>query len=181
MARKYTDEQRAEAVRLFIEVGPSEAARRLGMPEPTVALMGKRAGAKSNAHGSMRAANLMRAEIFRQRREELAAQMLDKVRDALVRMDEPHVEFAGKDATRVVYPKAPAGAFRDYAAAAATLMKEIRLERGESTERVEQRLPDLVRDDQERTILRGILIAELERRGEVLEALPAGEEHGSQP
>ena len=38
--------------------------------------------------------------------------LLVKAKDALERMDQPHIEFKGKDATQVTYPKAPASASR---------------------------------------------------------------------
>lgn len=64
--------------------------------------------------------------------------MLDRVLDALARMDEPHIEFVGKDGDQVTYPKAPAAAFGTYASSVATLIKTYRLEMGESTSKPEQ-------------------------------------------
>jgi ABC-type branched-subunit amino acid transport system ATPase component len=48
-----------------------------------------------------------------------------------------HIDFKGKDATEVTYPKAPAAAFQQYATSAAILIDKFRLEGGEVTERTE--------------------------------------------
>jgi hypothetical protein len=69
----------------------------------------------------------------------------------LKRMDEPHVDFKGKDADRVVYPVAPAAAVQNYATSAAIMLDKYRLEVGEATARTESFSG---MDDHERAALR---------------------------
>ena len=44
--RSYSEEERETALRLFVEVGPAEAGRRLGIPNKTVGTWARRAGLK---------------------------------------------------------------------------------------------------------------------------------------
>lgn len=42
--REYTEEQKAKALRLYVEVGPCEAARRTGIPKASIIRWAKAAG-----------------------------------------------------------------------------------------------------------------------------------------
>jgi transposase-like protein len=72
--RSYTQEQRAEALKLYQEVGPSEAGRRLDIPNATIRQWAKRAGASSARAEHVAAAVRGRATGTRTRvrREDLA-------------------------------------------------------------------------------------------------------------
>jgi hypothetical protein len=87
--------------------------------------------------------------------------------DALARRNQKHLEFKGKDATGVTYPKAPAAAFLADAQSLDTILKNIRLEEGGVSARTEMTLvKDAIRDDHERDILRAAIERELADRGE---------------
>lgn len=91
----------------------------------------------------------------------LQKQLLEKLRDALDRMDEAHLEFfpTKDDVMERTYPKAPANAFKAYAQAFATLFKEYRLEVGEATDRPETttRILDEVKGDHEREAIKRMI------------------------
>lgn len=109
---------------------------RPGMPElVTDAAKKQMAAAQAAVESSYwtQEASKARQQVLRTTLREL---LLLKACDALARMDEPHIDFKGKDAFQVTYPKAPAGAFKQYADAAATLLDKYRLEMGEDTSRV---------------------------------------------
>lgn len=72
-----------------------------------------------------------------ERRERIRLLILEKAEDVLNRMDEPHVDFKGKDAAQVTYPKATSGDVRNYAFTFGILLDKYRLEMGEATGRVE--------------------------------------------
>jgi hypothetical protein len=97
---------------------------------------------------------------LRLQRNMIRTDLLDRIQDALHRMIEPHLEFFPvRDAViPQTYPKAPAVAFRAYAQAFATLMKEYRLEVGEATDRTDNttttRILDEVKNDHERAALK---------------------------
>ena len=178
--KRFTDEQKAEALRLYQIVGPTEAARRLKIPASHIRMWATRAGIGGTAGDALReellgsaaeeglttkagigghlltteqidtisairrAEALAALEASRARqtrlREEVRELLLVKAKDALERMDQPHIEFKGKDATQVTYPKAPASAFQSYATSAAILLDKYRLEVGEATSRAEVEL-----------------------------------------
>lgn len=156
--REYTAEEKAEALRLYVEVGPCEAARRLGMDKRLVSKWAKKTGVatvatQKNLEG-VEAAEAKAAHL----RGKLKGLLLEKAVDLLGRMDEPHIDFKGKDVEQVTYPKAPASACASYATAAGILIDKFRLENGEVTGREEVVTVDAV----DREIQR--LESELNRR-----------------
>jgi len=84
-ARRYDDAEREEALRLYVELGPAEAARRTGIPAGTVRSWAVRSGATGDrtakATASVEAARLSwaqrRAEI-KTRAGEAAAGFLER-------------------------------------------------------------------------------------------------------
>lgn len=76
-ASKYTDVQKAEALRLVEEVGQSETSRRMGIPKGTICTWAKRAGVKSHAANIAREAHEHNAARNALRRQTLAAKLLD--------------------------------------------------------------------------------------------------------
>jgi transposase-like protein len=156
--RTYTAEQRQAALELYREHGPGEAARRTGIRRGTISMWAKRGGVTVTRNEQTRAAVEAAQLHFKEKRERLRQQMLDKALDALERMDEPHVEFVGQGGRKVKYPKAPAGAYRNYATSMAILVDKLRLELGEATSRDESIRKDRVDQEVER------LLAEMDRR-----------------
>src|SRR5437773_8581297 len=65
--RSYTSEQRVEALRLYREVGPAEAGRRLDIPPGTVRKWAQRAGA-SAPRAARIAAAVKAAQLSRDQR-----------------------------------------------------------------------------------------------------------------
>jgi len=134
---RHTEDEKAEALSLYVDLGPAEAARRSGVSPLTISSWARRAGLHTNAPTKTKEATealIIRAQSMR---EELKIRMLHKALDLLDRMDAPHVEFKGKDANPVTYPIAPAGAVQNYATSVAILLDKYRLESGEATERTE--------------------------------------------
>lgn len=132
----YTDEQKAEAVRLYVEIGPDEAATRVGCDRRTIyRWLGRYA--TFVADEKKEATRLETVARHQAKRDEVRELLLDQTLDALHRMKEPHIDYRGKDSDRVEWETAPAGAFKDYATAAAILIDKYRLEMGESTSRTE--------------------------------------------
>lgn len=170
--------------------GPVEASRRTKVPERTIrgwafeqglkapegtdreaAKVAEVAAVIAGGEPKVTAADVEEARLTIEEKAKLKRQiirhdLLEKIHDALRRMDESHLEFFPLKDTlaQATYPKAPANAFRAYAQAFATLFKEYRLESGESTDRTEQtqRILDVVHDDHERQLLKRVLDMALE-------------------
>lgn len=139
MPRTYTDDEKQEALLLYVDHGPAEASRRSGINALTISSWAKRSGLHTNAVVKTKEATealIARADSMR---VELRVRMLAKALDLVDRMDAPHVEFKGKDANQVTYPVAPAGAVQNYATSVAILLDKYRLEVGEATTRNESR------------------------------------------
>ncbi len=133
----YTPEQKAEALRLYAEVGPSEAARQTGIPKSTVESWARRTGARTVATEQTRAATeAVRAESLATR-ERIRSKVLQRADRVLDRMVEQYEEFVGKDGDHAIYKEPPGDALRNMAIAFATLLDKYRLEMGESTARAE--------------------------------------------
>lgn len=134
----YTEEQKAEAVELAQEVGTSEASRRTGASATSIKRWTADAGLTDQTKREKTEAAREQLAIQRaKKREDLRNLLLDKALDLLGRMDEEHKDYRGKDVTAVYWDKAPSGATKDYATAAAILIDKFRLEMGEATGRTE--------------------------------------------
>ena len=157
---KYTDEQRQQALDLYVDVGSAEASRRLDIPARTIRHWATQADLAQARGQKTEAARAMLAIRHAEMREELRARLLEKALDALDRMDQIHYDYKGKDAKKVEYEVAPSGAFKDYATGAAILIDKYRLEMGETTSRVHHEGTD----DIDRSVRN--LVAELERRSQ---------------
>lgn len=134
----YTDEFKAEAVALAIQHGAAAAARQVDVNAGTIrSWMSRTPGVATDVHRTIEDAR----ETARQRREaareELRTLLVTKAVDLVKRMDEEHVDYRGKDADQVSFPKAPPQACQQYATAAAILLDKFRLEMGEATGRTE--------------------------------------------
>lgn len=132
----YTDEQKAEAVRLYLEVGPDEAAKAIGCSRRQVYRWLGRHGVTPKKPEEQRADTELR---HFQRREELRDLLLDQALDMLHRMNEMHVEYRQEDGKpeEVVHVVPAPKDCQSYAVAAGILIDKYRLEMGESTSRTE--------------------------------------------
>lgn len=133
----YTDQQREAALAAYVEHGSAEAARRLDIPARTIRYWANQAELTQARAEKTEAAREMLALRHAEMREELRVRLLEKALDALDRMDATHIDYRGKDARKVEWDVAPAGAFKDYATGAAILIDKYRLEMGEHTARAE--------------------------------------------
>jgi transposase-like protein len=149
----YTPAEKAAAIKQLTEFGLAETWRRTGISKPTLSLWGKRAGLTFDT-SKTEAATAQHEARQAELRVQLRVMLLEKAVDLLERMDAPHVEFKGKDADRVEYPIAPAGAVQNYATSAAILIDKYRLEMGEVTGRTETQSVTGGLNDDERARLR---------------------------
>ena len=172
MARTFTDEEKQEALLLYVDVGPAEASRRTGISPLTISSWAKRSGLHTNAVVKTKAATEALIAKADSMRVELRVRMLAKALDLVDRMDAPHVEFKGKDANQVSYPVAPAGAVQNYATSIGILIDKYRLEVGEATGRYESR--DITGTLSDRDL--DAAIREAEQIGSGLRGAPAPEE-----
>lgn len=134
---RYDDDQKREAVELALEYGKAEAARRTGISAGTIGSWCSREGLATVATERTKAATEAAKDRREQKREQLRTLLIEKAVDLVERMDEPHIDFRGKDANQVTFPKAPAQACQHYATSAAILLDKFRLEMGEVTGRTE--------------------------------------------
>jgi transposase-like protein len=132
---RYDDDTKARAVALAVEHGPTEAGRLTGVKPGTIRSWCSRSGVATEAAERTAAATDAAKARRETKREELRTLLIEKAVDLVNRMDEEHIDFRGKDAGRVTFPKAPAQACQQYATAAAILLDKFRLELGESTDR----------------------------------------------
>jgi len=132
---KYTDEQRTEALALYVEHGTAEAARLFGVSPRTIRRWANEEGLAAARDKTLTDAGERLKVRHETMREELRVRFLESALDALDRMTEEHVDYRGKDATRVTWPMAPAREMKDYATTAAICVDKYRLEMGETTDR----------------------------------------------
>lgn len=153
MARRtYTPKQRQEALTLYALEGPSAVEDQLGIPKSTVVDWARTAGIRT-VRNERTAEAVEAARLDRElTREHLRNLMLEKAVDLIGRMDEEHIDFKGKDADEVVYPKPSPAGCQSYATAAAILLDKFRLEVGEVTGRTETRTSDHLDREIERLV-----------------------------
>jgi len=132
---KYTDEQRTEALRIFEEQGAIAAAEAIGCHRSVIYDWYRRAVSadieKTEEEQRVEAA-YQKAIRLRARRR-----MLTRIDNLFDRMDEPHIDFKGKDVIKVTYPTASSGDIKNYVTSVAILIDKYRLEMGEATDRTE--------------------------------------------
>lgn len=131
----YTDEQREEALKVYAEVGPSEAERQTGINKKTITSWAKRVGLKTSvAHNMAEAVEASRLKR-EQKKELLIDEMLDEARNAVRDMS---ATVTVGDITMKTPPKDR----QALASAAGTLIDKIQLLSGEATSRNETTTPD---------------------------------------
>jgi transposase-like protein len=129
--RKYTAEQKAEAMKLYQEAGPGEAARCLHIPMPTIASWSRRAGIQTDAPNSVKAAIEMARLSREQKRELLREKLLDQALSLVGDMDGT-VLLITKKGEQLKLPASPSDK-KDLAKAMRDVVETFRLEVGEST------------------------------------------------
>lgn len=135
--RTYTNEEKAEALALYAAEGPTAVQRHLGIAKATVSNWARANDVRTVRNERTAAATEAIRLDREQTRERLRDEMLRRALDLLDRMDQEHIDFRGKDAKRVTYPKPSASGCQAYATAAAILLDKFRLEVGEVTGRTE--------------------------------------------
>jgi len=135
----YTDEQRTEALRIFEEDGAITAAETVGCNRTQIYRWHKAHVAQHIEKNE----DELRAEDAYQQAIRLRARrrMLSRIDDLFDRMDQPHIDFKGKDADQVTYPTASSTDIRNYVTSIAILIDKYRLEMGEATGRIETVAP----------------------------------------
>jgi transposase-like protein len=123
MRPTYTDEQRAEALALYADVGVSEAARRTGIPAGTIASWANRAGIQPEANENLRAAVEARRLTWAERKTALATRLGEIA-------DQAAEQLAAKIAANEL-------SGRDLIAALTALIDRTQLLTGEATARTE--------------------------------------------
>lgn len=77
MATNWSEDQKAEALRLHVEVGPCEASRRTGIPRETISSWASKEGLGSVVEGSIACAIEAAKTRRSERKAQLAADLLD--------------------------------------------------------------------------------------------------------
>lgn len=134
----FTDEQRAEAIRIYNENGATKAAETTGCSRQTIYTW-IRAHLSSDVEKSEE--ELHELDIYHQHlRLRAQHRILERIDDLFDRMDQPHIDFRGKDANQVTFPTAGSGDIKNYVTSIAILIDKYRLERGEATSRTHAKI-----------------------------------------
>lgn len=100
MARRvYTEEQKADALRIYEVEGPREAARQTSIPRGTIGDWAKQTG--------------IRTVGTEKRRANLKYRLVEEAHYLLDRIHEPQTEFVGQKGEQVEYPQASASVARN--------------------------------------------------------------------
>ena len=136
---KYTDEQRAEALVLYVEHGTAEASRRTDIPRRTIRHWANHEGLAAARDLVLTEGGERLAKTYKVMRAEARVLMVEKITDLLERMDQPHVEFkvAGNEIHEVTHQIASSGDVKNYASAMKLILDSFRLEMGETTDRTD--------------------------------------------
>ena len=152
----YTDQQRAEALDLYLQHGTAETARRLNIPKRTVRHWANQAQLAAARSQALDEGGKILAKTHAVMREELRVLLLEKTVDLLERMDQPHTEYkaAGSDIHKLEHEHATSSDVKNYASSIKDLLDKYRLEMGEATSRVYARheIGDDVDSELRRTI-----------------------------
>lgn len=143
--QRYTQQQRDEALALFVEHGPAEASRRTGIPDGTIASWAHRAGIASEAPERVAPANAQRQATIATRKAALAERMLTKAEQILAQLDaqliEKHVKVVSMgsqngsevEIVEVTYDRPPTADQKRIVDAVAVLVDKLQLLTGEAT------------------------------------------------
>ena len=130
----YTEQQKSDAVALYVEHGAAEAARLSDINVRSIRRWAKAADVSADRDKNLTDAAERLTKQSTAQRAAIRVDLLDRIADVLKRMDEPHIDFRGKDATQVEWPTATSGDVKNYAVSFGILLDKYRLEMGEATE-----------------------------------------------
>ena len=139
MAQQHTPERRAQALGMIEDYSLGDISRKLGIPKSTLSRWVQQAGLGTSRVEKVRAAVAATHAANEERRAELRGLLLEYAVKLMRRMDDPHIDFKGKDVQEVTFPVAPAAACQHYATSVGILIDKYRLEQGEVTGREEVR------------------------------------------
>lgn len=144
MTSKYSDDLKARALELYAEHGPAEAHRMLRddgheIPKGTLFGWAHRDGVHGGDSSQTKAATEKARARMESKRIAIAEWLLDQASELLDRMDEEQIDFRGKDADKVVFPRANAKDVQSLAIAAAVCIDKSQLLAGEATAINEER------------------------------------------
>ena len=139
--KSYSEAEKANALAVYVEKGPREAARETGIPARTIGRWAARQGLSTEVQAKTAKATATAREQAALRREKLRMLLLDKAVDVLERMDAPHKDFKVvgvgdhvSEIREVHYDLPTPGGVKDYAIAVGVLIDKYRLEMGETTD-----------------------------------------------
>lgn len=101
MSRRYSEAEKAKALDLFVEIGPTKAAAELGIPKGTVAAWARKDGIKTQVSVKTRARIEARTLTLQERRAKLAQNLLEDAERlrADVYAEIEYFDWGGKDHT----------------------------------------------------------------------------------
>ncbi|MBE0467587.1 MAG: hypothetical protein IBX71_10250 [Candidatus Desulforudis sp.] len=140
MRRRYTAQEKEQALTLYADVGPAETARKTGIPSGTIRKWAQRSGltglspVTAKKTQAATAANKVRNES---RREGVKEKLLERIDLLLERMSAPQIDFKGQQARQVKYPVPPAKDTLALATGVGILLDKLRLEEGKAPPKAE--------------------------------------------
>ena len=163
----YTDEEKAEAIRLAVEVGQSEAARQTGINKGTIAAWCSRGKVHTVATERTREAVEAHKVNAEERREKIKETLLDRVDTLLEWVVSQTIDYVGANGREVTRPRPSAGDVRNLVIALSVMLDKIELLSGKATSNSTVTIRDAIRDDHERDALAAAIRGELARRGAI--------------
>lgn len=148
----HTDEERQNALVLYLQLGTAGVSRETGIPPRTIRRWANEANLAAARTLVLQEGGVLLAKTHEVMREEVRVLLLEKTLDLLERIDQPHIEYkaAGSELHRLEHPIATSGDVKNYAGSITQLLEKYRLEMGESTGRTE-------------TLTLGVIEAEVQR------------------
>lgn len=166
---RYTDEQKTEALALYVEHGPSEAARQTGIAKGTLASWAHREGLQTSATENLAVATEAALVRLADRKAQLASDLMDDIERLRLQLFAPCVEKkimtvgTGDGRSKVVVGEArrTQPTFteqRQIMTALAIAVDKVQILTGEATERIDLRQVNPIDEELQR------LAAELEHQ-----------------
>ena len=163
--RSWTDEQKTDALRLYVELGANATARKTGIPRGTISAWAKAAGFQPVAmeKNLQHAVETSRAQA-EVRRELLALRFGEVALDFLQWTHEETIDYVGQQGKEVKRKRPVATDIRNLTVAAAVAAEKLELLTNRVTVRTETKVSDVIRNDHERDALVAAIRWELARR-----------------
>src|SRR4051794_39354750 len=121
---RHSDEQKAQALAIYRDHGPAEAARQTGINKGTIGWWAHRAGLKSVGAARTRAATESAQAVAAKKRADWQLDAIDKLLTITARLDGQYEDVLGTKDAVVEYTlkRPPAQAVRHFAGAIETLV-----------------------------------------------------------